>query len=59
MILVGARPRHALDMALTTAGERPRLRGVSHHVAFYVAVIAGAVLVASSHDSRTTIATTI
>ena len=40
-------------------GERPLLRGVSHRVAFYVALVAGIVLVAAAGDSRTRIATAI
>lgn len=35
---------------------RPRLRGVSHHVAFYVALLAGGILVVQSSDLRTRIA---
>jgi hemolysin III len=35
------------------------LRGVSHQIAFYVALIAGAVLVAQSSDPRATVATAI
>ena len=35
------------------------LRGVSHRVAFYVALVAGIVLVAAAGDSRTRIATAI
>ncbi len=38
---------------VATPLARPRLRGVSHHVACYVAVVAGAVLVALSGDRRT------
>ncbi len=40
-------------------GARPKLRGVTHQVAFYLAVIAGVVLVACSPDARTRIATGI
>jgi hemolysin III len=39
-------------MAIPTPGERPRLRGVSHHIAFYVALVSGAALIASSGDRR-------
>jgi hemolysin III len=46
-------------MALTSSGARPRLRGVSHHIAFYVALVAGAVLVAQAGDPRTMAATAI
>ncbi len=46
-------------MAFVTSLARPRLRGVSHRVAFYVAVLAGGVLVASSPDRRTMFATAI
>jgi len=38
---------------------RPRLRGVSHRVAFYVAFVGGIWLVAGSHDRPTRIATAI
>jgi hemolysin III len=38
---------------------RPRLRGVSHRFAFYVAVVAGIVLVASAVDRRAMLATAI
>jgi hemolysin III len=38
---------------------RPRFRGVSHRVAFYVAVVAGSLLVVSSVDARAMIATAI
>jgi hemolysin III len=37
---------------MAVAMSRPRLRGVSHQVAFYVAMIAGGVLVASAGDRR-------
>lgn len=46
-------------MALTGSGARPRLRGVSHQIAFYVALVAGAVLVAQSSDPRAMVATAI
>jgi hemolysin III len=39
-------------MALTGSGARPRLRGVSHQIAFYVALVSGALLLASSRDRR-------
>jgi len=45
--------------ALTRAGPRPRLRGASHQVAFYVALVAGAVLIASAGDRRATVALAI
>lgn len=38
---------------------RPRLRGVSHQIAFYVALVCGAVLVLASHDRRATIANAV
>lgn len=38
---------------------RPQLRGVSHQVAFYVAIVAGAILVAQASDVRTRISTAI
>ena len=38
---------------------RPRLRGLSHRVAFYVALAAGGVLVGSARDSRAELATAI
>lgn len=40
-------------MARNSPGARPRFRGVSHHVAFYVALVAGAVLLAGASDRRT------
>jgi len=40
-------------MALNHPGARPRLRGVSHHVAFYVALAAGVVLIAGARDRHT------
>ena len=40
-------------------GPRPRLRGVSHRVAFYVAIAAGLALVASARDARTAATTAI
>jgi hemolysin III len=46
-------------MALTSSGARPRLRGVSHQIAFYVALVAGAVLVVRADDPRTMAATAI
>ena len=48
-----------MRMALVMPGPRPRMRGVSHQIAFFVAVIAGGVLVASAGDGRTRIATAI
>jgi hemolysin III len=39
-------------MGTTIQDARPRLRGVSHHVAFYVAVVAGAALIAGARDGR-------
>lgn len=39
-------------MALTPPRVKPRLRGVFHEVAFYVAVVAGVVLVATSGPGR-------
>jgi hemolysin III len=38
---------------------KPRLRGVFHHYAFYVAIVAGAVLVAVSDSARELVATWI
>lgn len=38
---------------------RPTLRGVSHQIAFYVAIVAGAILVAQASDVRARIATAI
>lgn len=43
---------HARDMAMISPGARPRLRGVSHHVAFYVALASGALLIAGAGDQR-------
>jgi hemolysin III len=44
---------------LSTATPRPRLRGVSHRIAFYVTVIAGSILVANAPDRRSRIATLV
>jgi len=38
---------------------KPRLRGVSHHIAFYVAACAGVVLVAATHSARSMAATLV
>jgi hemolysin III len=46
-------------MAAPIASPRPRWRGVSHHVAFYITLVAGFVLVAGSGDRRTMVATAI
>ena len=46
-------------MALALSTERPRFRGVSHRIAFHVALVCGAVLVALSGDHRTTAATAV
>lgn len=46
-------------MALVLADPRPRLRGVSHHIAFYLAVVAGAWLLAWTGDPRALSATAI
>lgn len=56
----GERPvRHPGEMAVITSGARPRLRGVSHQIAFYVALVSGAVLVAGSGDRRAMAVNTI
>ena len=54
----------AASDAATTVGEvaakvKPRLRGVSHFWAFFVALAAGAVLVATAPDGRATLAAAI
>jgi len=46
-------------MAYSSTSARPRLRGVSHRIAFYVTLVAGAVLVKMSGDRRTMIVTAI
>jgi hemolysin III len=46
-------------MALPSEIARPRLRGVSHQIAFYVAVVAGGVLFTLARDRRTMIATAV
>jgi len=46
-------------MALPAAGTRPRLRGVSHHIAFYVTLLSGGVLIMASADRRAMAATAI
>jgi hemolysin III len=56
--------RIAVSDAATTVGEvaakvKPRLRGVSHFWAFFVALAAGAVLVATAPDGRATLAAAI
>jgi len=38
---------------------KPSLRGVSHHIAFYVAACAGIALVAATHDARSMAATLV
>jgi hemolysin III len=56
--------RIAVSDAATTVGEvaakvKPRLRGVSHFWAFFVALAAGAVLVATAPNGRATLAAAI
>jgi hemolysin III len=51
-------PRHAGPVS-ELARPRPRFRGVSHRFAFYVAIAAGAVLVATARDARVAAATAI
>lgn len=46
-------------MALVMPGARPKLRGVTHQVAFYLASIAGVILVARAPDARSRIVTAI
>jgi hemolysin III len=46
-------------MGIAIYDERPRLRGVSHRIAFHVAVIAGMILVASAGEPRAMVATAI
>lgn len=46
-------------MASALSSSRPRLRGVSHRMAFHVAIVAGSVLVAMTRDHRATVATAI
>jgi hemolysin III len=46
-------------MASTSSGARPRLRGVSHQIAFYVALVSGAVLIAGSADRRAIVVNSI
>jgi len=46
-------------MAYPSTSARPRLRGVSHRIAFYVTLVAGAVLIKLSGDRRTMTATAI
>jgi hemolysin III len=46
-------------MGQSAAGTRPRLRGVSHHIAFYVTLVFGGVLIAASADRRAMVATAI
>jgi hemolysin III len=43
----------------SAAITRPRLRGVSHRIAFFVTLVSGTLLVAASGDSRTKAATAI
>jgi hemolysin III len=38
---------------------KPRLRGVSHHIAFYVAAYAGVLLIAATHSARGAAATVV
>ncbi len=44
--------RDSAGVALVVPGPRPLLRGISHQVAFFVALIAGGVLVASAPSGR-------
>lgn len=46
-------------MATVLHEVRPRLRGVSHRIAFHVAIVAGIALVAGARDHRATVATAI
>lgn len=46
-------------MARAVTLPRPRLRGVSHQIAFYVALLAGGILVAAGSNLRTRVATTV
>ncbi len=46
-------------MALTPPRVKPRLRGVFHEVAFYVAVVAGIVLVATAESGRARLAAAV
>jgi hemolysin III len=46
-------------MVLIRAGARPRLRGVTHHIAFYVALAAGAALVSRAADPRAMLAVAV
>ena len=46
-------------MASSVSTARPRLRGVSHRIAFYVTLVAGALLIRVSDDRRTITATAI
>jgi hemolysin III len=39
--------------------DKPRLRGVSHHIAFYVAACAGALLVAATRSARSAAVTLV
>ncbi|MBC8068209.1 MAG: hemolysin III family protein [Deltaproteobacteria bacterium] len=39
-------------MALTAPSARPKLRGVSHQIAFYLSLVSGVVLIASSGSRR-------
>jgi hemolysin III len=40
-------------MASSVSTARPRLRGISHRIAFYVTLVAGAVLIKAADDRRT------
>ena len=42
-----------------SSSARPRFRGVSHRVAFYVTLLAGGILMTASRDARTLTATAI
>jgi hemolysin III len=46
-------------MARAATYPRPKLRGVSHRIAFFVALIAGAILVSRVSDARSKVATVI
>jgi len=45
--------------AILGVDERPRFRGVSHRIAFHVAILAGVILVAVSGDRRAMAATAV
>jgi hemolysin III len=56
---IGGPRRHGPDVQTMHEERRPLLRGVSHQIAFFVVIVAGAVLISRTTDRRATVATVI